>query len=410
MVPGFTPPDNWDDYIHFLTIFAQRYKGRIHYYQIWNEPNIYPEWGNNPVDPEAYTQVLCRAYQAIKAVDPANVVISAALSPTVNLSPDNLSDHVFLQRMYDDGAKGCFDIMATQGYGFFSGPTDQRMRPTTLNFARPLYLRDVMVANGDANKPIWISEAAWNPVDAPEVPPDLPGKDNFGSVTRDQAARYMPLAYQRAQQEWPWVGVIDYWFFKRAGDSEKNQPFYYFRMVEPDFTPLPVYDAMKQYITQQQPVLYAGVHQGEDWAIPTDNQTKMVGINGAQFGAARQAIDVTFTYHGTGLGLHWMGLLSNVLRISIDGGTPISSRAPAIETLDVIARPELWTNVIVGGQTFDAETHTVRLRAETPFLLDSVTVYDFSAQHRAPVIAIGAILGLLAAAEIARLLWQRITE
>ena len=28
-----------------------------------------------------------------------------------------------------------------------------------------------------------------------------------------QAARYMPLAYQRAQEEWPWMGVINYWFF-----------------------------------------------------------------------------------------------------------------------------------------------------------------------------------------------------
>src|SRR5579871_230610 len=29
---GFVPPDNWDDYINFLTTFAQRYKGKIHDY------------------------------------------------------------------------------------------------------------------------------------------------------------------------------------------------------------------------------------------------------------------------------------------------------------------------------------------------------------------------------------------
>ena len=67
---NFTPPDNWDNYIAFLTTFAERYKGRIHVYQIWNEPNIYPEWGENAVNPEEYTQVLCRAYQALKQVDP----------------------------------------------------------------------------------------------------------------------------------------------------------------------------------------------------------------------------------------------------------------------------------------------------------------------------------------------------
>jgi len=42
--------------------------------------------------------------------------------------------------------------------------------------------------------------------------------------------------------------VINFWFFKKADDSEKNQSWYYFRMVEPDFTPLPVYEGMKKYI------------------------------------------------------------------------------------------------------------------------------------------------------------------
>jgi hypothetical protein len=39
-----------------------------------------------------------------------------------------------------------------------------------------------------------------------------------------------------------------YWFFRRVNDSERNQSFYYFRMMEPDFTPLPVYNSMKAYI------------------------------------------------------------------------------------------------------------------------------------------------------------------
>ncbi len=57
----------------------------------------------------------------------------------------------------------------------------------------------------------------------------------------------LPLAYERLQREWPWVGVAATWFFKLATDADKDQAKYYFRLVEPDFTPLPVYDAMKQY-------------------------------------------------------------------------------------------------------------------------------------------------------------------
>jgi hypothetical protein len=49
------------------------------------------------------------------------------------------------------------------------------------------------------------------------------------------------------REEWPWMGVACFWFFKRADDSEREQPMYYFRMVEPDFAPLPVYRAMQAY-------------------------------------------------------------------------------------------------------------------------------------------------------------------
>ncbi|MBI1258438.1 MAG: hypothetical protein GC204_13285 [Chloroflexi bacterium] len=404
---NFTPPDNWDDYINFLTTFAQRYKGRIHTYQIWNEPNIYPEWGENTVNPEEYTQVLCRAYAALKQIDPSNVVMSAALSPTNELNGRNLNEFIFLQRMYDTGAKGCFDIMATQGYGFFSGPTDQRLRFTNTTFARSQYLRDVMVANGDAATPIWISEAAWNPVDSPEVPDTLnPIKTQFGSVTRDQAARYMPLAYQRAQQDWPWVGVINYWFFKRPSDDDKNQSYYYFRMVEPDFTPLPIYDSMKQYIGSATPTLYAGVHQADDWAIKADVDAKQSILNIAQFGQALQASDITFTYHGTGIVVRWIGLLSNKLTIRVDDSDPITSRAPALSTIAISAAPTFWTNESV-GDSFSAQTHTIHLSAESPFLLDSITVYDRSTQNMLPLILVGAAMGILALIGIGWSLWQR---
>lgn len=250
-IGSFAPPDDVQDFVNYAAAVAERYAGRIHYYQVWNEPNIYPEWGNQSVNPEAYTDLLCRTYDALKAVDSEIVVVSGALAPTVSLSGRDLNDFIFLQRMYTAGAGECFDILAVQGYGFNSGPTDQRMRPTTVNFARNLYIRDIMVANGDADKPIWISEAAWNPME--DIPGEIANRENYGSVTHEQAARYMPLAYQRAQEEWPWVGVIFYWFFKRPSDAEINQSWYYFRMVEPDFTPLPIYDAMKNYITRQTP-------------------------------------------------------------------------------------------------------------------------------------------------------------
>jgi hypothetical protein len=245
--PGdFAPPANFDDYGDYVAAVADRYKGRVQYYQLWNEPNNYPEWGELPVNPEEFTKLLCMAYRRIKEVDPNAKVLAPALTPTISLEPGpgpgtGLNDIIFLQRMYDAGAGQCFDIMSAQAYGLFSGPTDRRMRPRNVNFARPMYIRDIMVQNGDAHKPIWISEMNWNTV------PDSIADKRFGQVSLETQARFLPLAYERIRTEWPWVGVASTWFFKPASDAEKDQVKYYFRLVEPDFTPLPVYDAMKAY-------------------------------------------------------------------------------------------------------------------------------------------------------------------
>jgi hypothetical protein len=70
-------------------------------------------------------------------------------------------------------------------------------------------------------------------------------------VTEEEQARYVPQTYERARKEWPWVGVMSVWFFKRASDAERNQAWYYFRMLEPDFTPTPLYGAIRSYIQQE---------------------------------------------------------------------------------------------------------------------------------------------------------------
>jgi hypothetical protein len=240
----FAPPDNFADYADYAAAVASRYVGRVTYFQIWNEPNIYPEWGEQAVNPEDYTKMMCLAYDAIKQANPNAVVLAGAVAPTNELTGDNLNEFIFLQRMYDAGASQCFDIMSVQGYGLWSGPTDHRLDPITVNYNRHVYLRDIMVRNGDEHKAIWISEMNWS-----AVPNEVPDR-RFGQVTLDQQARWAPLAYERAANDWPWVGVVNFWFFKRADEDAKSESWYYFRMADPDFTLMPVYETMKRYIAE----------------------------------------------------------------------------------------------------------------------------------------------------------------
>src|SRR4029079_2396392 len=77
------PPDDFDDYGDFVAAVVERYKGKIRYYQLWNEPNIYPEGGNRAVAPVASPRLLQIGYQRAKAVDPNVRILSAPLAQTL---------------------------------------------------------------------------------------------------------------------------------------------------------------------------------------------------------------------------------------------------------------------------------------------------------------------------------------
>jgi hypothetical protein len=265
------PPDDLGDYGDFVETVVRRYKGRVRYYQLWNEPNIYPEWGEQPVDPVGYTALLCEGYRRAKAVDPDAVILSGALAQTIDLGGRDLNDFIFLQRMYDAGAGDCFDILATNAYLLWSAPTDHRMRPLVINYGRTAYIRDIMVRNGDAHKPIWISEMNSNAVPTGPAGEGIIGWGAYGQVSLETQAEWAPLAYQRAQEEWPYVGVVNFWFFKPASDADANQAYYYFRMLDPNFAPLPVYDAMQAYANQP-PRMFPGTHQEDHWAVTWEGE------------------------------------------------------------------------------------------------------------------------------------------
>jgi len=392
-VGSFAPPDDLQDFVNFASAVAERYQGRIHFYQIWNEPNIFPEWGNQSVDPERYTELLCRTYAALKAVDPDIVVISGALAPTVSLTGRDLNDFIFLQRMYDAGAGACFDILSVQGYGLFSGPTDHRMRPTTVNIGRNQYIRDMMIANGDENKAIWFSEMAWNSVPpASEVPDVAEPRDAYGQVTPQQAADYAPLLYQRAQEDWPWVGVINYWFMTRPDDTWRTRPEYYFRMVEPDYsedhptyTPLPVYDSMREWITTQTPTLYTGLHYAEQhWAV----RQREVDLNAsleAQRNGLSSVTEYTFFAHGTDVRIRWQGAL--LAAFVDDGDLRLTPDSPT--------ERNGWYEVTLHHST-RPQTIMVRLVTNTPFTLETITVLDRSFQNLFPIITLISVgIGML---------------
>jgi hypothetical protein len=144
-------PKYWPDYERYLRAAIHRYAGIFQYYEIWNEPDgmagpIAHYEGDKLVDvhfggnPAQYTELLRHAYGIIKEEDPGCIVGAGALE----------SHTAFLVGMYEAGAKPYFDAISIHPYG------------DPLNLPWINEIRQVMIDNGDADKPIWVTEWAFN--------------------------------------------------------------------------------------------------------------------------------------------------------------------------------------------------------------------------------------------------------
>lgn len=394
-VGTYAPPDDITDYGDFVETVARRYRGRIHVYQIWNEPNIYPEWGLYPIEAAAYVELLKEGYTRIKAVDPEAIVVMGALAATIELdrqrteggSPGGLSDVLFLQQVYDAGGGAYFDVLAMQGYGLFSGPYDRRMQPRVLNFSRPLYIRDVMVRNGDAYKPIWLSEMAWN-----AVPLELGILPSYGHVSPEDQGRYAVLAYRRLQEEWPWLGVANYWFLKQATDQElqDGNPQYFFRLLEPNFTPMPVYGALRE-ANNQPPVMYRGYHQEDHWAVNYDDNWVTQSDERAVLGKVAKSVNP-----GAALNFRFSGRNLQLVTLPLDEGgqieLQIDDEVPRI--INLPASDEPVEIPLAAGLLYGQHHVTLTVRGDAPVRIDGFIVHN---QLTRMLGYIGSIVMLLAA-------------
>jgi hypothetical protein len=173
----FTPPTNRQDYADFLGVLARRYADRPNMvWEVWNEPNLPEFWQTGP-NPAEYADLLVRAYATIKATDPDATVLGGSIV---------FNDLKFLRGMYQNGARGSFDGLALHPYAPGRSP-DDHSDPSAM-FPAVQDMKSVMAANGEPDKPIWITEMGWGV--------DL--------VTDEARATYLRRAVELVRS-WPYV-------------------------------------------------------------------------------------------------------------------------------------------------------------------------------------------------------------
>ena len=150
------PPASPAEYAAFAGAVAKRYRGRISAYEIWNEPNAAMFFAPGP-DPAKFVGMLKAAYPAIKAADPAAVVVTGGLGAIVDHESVTMNAVTFLRAMYTAGAKGFFD-----GFGFHPYQYTTKFSVGGWHPDAPVNqiagIREVMRANGDDAKKIWLTE------------------------------------------------------------------------------------------------------------------------------------------------------------------------------------------------------------------------------------------------------------
>lgn len=314
----YTPPRETADYGRFVRAFAGRYGQQIDYYQVWDEPNVSAHWGDGYVDAAAYTALLREGYAQIKAADPIAYVLTAGLAPTTEEGPLNLNEVAFLRGLYAAGGRDYFDILAAKPYGFWSGPDDRRQDVTVLNFSRLALLRQVMVDEGDGEKAVWAVEFGWN-----ALPPDWAGRPSpWGTDSEELQAQRTVEAIRRAQDEWPWLGVMLLPEFQPAARGEHGRtagdddPRRGFALVDRDWEPRLLYRRIQEVATAP-PVAHAGYYPADHYTARYQGSWRWSPL-GADIG--QDGDSLTIPFKGTRLDLTIRrGDFLSYLYITIDG-------------------------------------------------------------------------------------------
>lgn len=151
-VPKWAKPleSHMDGWREFVRETSRHFKGRIPVYEIWNEQNNAEFW-RNP-NPTNYLPVLRAAFEEIKGVDPsARVLLGGFMGVPLD----------YIGELYRLGGGCFFDVMNVHPYSHPFAPDIPHPQWGTTLKSRLDALRALMAANGDAAKPVWITEIGW---------------------------------------------------------------------------------------------------------------------------------------------------------------------------------------------------------------------------------------------------------
>ncbi len=262
--PGM--PSDPDDLGNFLAAMAERYRGRIQAYEIWNEQNYAVENDGYVEGAGRYVELLKVAYTRIKAADPLAMVLFGPLTPTGTNDPSLAVDDItYLREAYEYNAgevKGYFDVLAAHVAGTLNPPDllwpDNPSPPdspgwrdhSTHYFRHVENIRRVMEQYGDGDKQIWLTEFGWASIEGITDWPEL-GYEYAAENTAQEQADYIVAALERGRTLYqPWMGAMFVWNLNFARTNPPSDQKAAFGLINAGGQPRPAFEALKEYVAR----------------------------------------------------------------------------------------------------------------------------------------------------------------
>jgi hypothetical protein len=183
-------PKDLNDWKTYVRTVATRYKGRIHYYEIWNEPNVERFFSGSPQEMVVLTR---EAAQILKQIDPSNHVVSPSAT-------GEYGSH-WLDKFLAAGGDKFVDVI---GYHFYVAPKPPEAMVSIID-----KVRQVMTKYGLSDVSIWDTETGWAIANQrTEVKPQATG--SYSRVLmEDEASAFVARSYLLA---WRYGLSRLYWY------------------------------------------------------------------------------------------------------------------------------------------------------------------------------------------------------
>ena len=143
----------------------------------------------------------------------------------------------FLTCIYKDGGKDYFDAVADHSYTFPALPSSNNINIWQQMSKTNPSLRSIMIANGDGDKKIWITEFG--------APTDGPDPHWYVSEAGQSA---MVTDTMNLYKTYSWAGPI-FWYSLTDGGNATTTNENFFGLIRADGTPKPAYTTLQNIIS-----------------------------------------------------------------------------------------------------------------------------------------------------------------